>query len=88
MAMTKKAHDDIQARQADGYALVDMYENKRVQIERMIYIRPDTTKSGDIITITHVFNGKQVVSTTIDRFTVEKALAVEFDRAQQMKEAV
>jgi hypothetical protein len=86
--MTKKAHDDIQARQADGYALVDMYENKRIQVERMIYIRPDTTKNGDIITITHVFNGKQVVSTTIDRVTVEKVLAVEFDRAQQMKEAV
>lgn len=86
--MTKKAHDDIQARQADGYALVDMYENKRIQAERMIYIRPDTTKSGDIITITHVFNGKQVVSTTIDRFTVEKALAVEFDRDNLMKEAV
>jgi hypothetical protein len=86
--MTKKAQEDIQARQADGYALVDMYENKRIQAERMIYIRPSTTKSGDIIKITHVFNGKQVVSTTIDRFTVEKALAVEFDRAQLVKEAV
>lgn len=87
--MTKKAHEDIQARQADGYALVDMYENKRIQAERMIYIRPTSTnKSGDIMTITHVFNGKTVVSTTIDRFTVEKALAVEFDRAQLMKEAV
>jgi hypothetical protein len=86
--MTKKAQEDIQARQADGYALVDMYENKRIQAERMIYIRPSTTKSGDIIKIAHVFNGKQVVSTTIDRFTVEKALAVEFDRAQLVKEAV
>lgn len=86
--MTKRAHDDIQARQADGYALVDMYENKRIQVERMIYIRPDTTKAGDIMTITHVFNGKQVVSTTIDRFTVEKVLAVEFDRDNLMKEAV
>jgi hypothetical protein len=86
--MTKKAHEDIQARQADGYALVDMYENKRIQAERMIYIRPSTTKSGDIIKITHVFNGKQVVSTTIDRFTMEKALTVEFDRAQLVKEAV
>lgn len=86
--MTKRAHEDIQTRQKDGYALVDMYENKRIQVERMIYIRPDTTKSGDIITITHVFNGKQVVSTTIDRFTVEKVLAVEFDRDNLMKEAV
>ena len=86
--MTKKAHEDIQARQADGYALVDMYENKRIQAERMIYIRPSSNKSGDIITITHVFNGKTVVSTTIERFTVEKVLAVEFDRAQLMKEAV
>ena len=86
--MTKRAHEDIQTRQKDGYALVDMYENKRIQIERMIYIRPDTTKNGDIMTITHVFNGKQVVSTTIDRFTVEKVLAVEFDRDNLMKEAV
>lgn len=86
--MTEKAREDIQARQADGYVLVDMYENKRIQIERMIYIRPDTTKNGDIMTITHVFNGKQVVSTTIDRFTVEKVLAVEFDRDNMMKEAV
>ena len=87
--MTKKAHEDIQARQKDGYALVDMYENKSNHAERMIYIRPGTTESGDIITITHVFSGKNVVSTTIDRFTVEKVLAVEFDRSwQKMGRAV
>ena len=86
--MTKRAHEDIQTRQKDGYALVDMYENKRSQIERMIYIRPGANKSWDIINITHVFNGKQVVSTTIDRVTLEKVLAVEFDRDNLMKEAV
>ena len=86
--MTKKAHEDIQARQKDGYALVDMYENNKIQAERMIYVRPGITKSGDIITITYIFSGKTVVSTTIERFSLEKALAVEFDRAQLMKEAV
>lgn len=85
--MTKKAHEDIQARQADGYALVDMYENKKIRSERLIYVRPGMTKDTDIISITYVFGGRQVVSTTIPRFDLEKVLAVEFDRAQ-MKEAV
>lgn len=85
--MTEKAREDIQARQAKGYALVDMYENTEISSERMIYVRPGMTKDMDIISITYVFDGRGIVSTTIPRFDLEKVLAVEFDRAQ-MKEAV